>query len=188
MIDDFAVMRAPRAILFGNGQRRGLGRVARRIGSRAIICTDARFAADGEMAVLRAALNEQGVTALVFDGTEAELPLTNIFACLEAARPFAPDMVIGVGGGSCLDMAKVVSLMLVHDGPPDSFYGENRVPGPVLPVIAIPTTAGTGCEVTPVAVVGDCARALKVGISSPYLISAAPAPLLPTQSSIRWGL
>ena len=170
MIDDFGVMRAPHAVLFGNGQRRSLGRVARRIGTRALICTDARFAADAEMAVLRAALDEQGVTALVFDGTEAELPLAGIFACLEVARPFAPGMVIGVGGGSCLDMAKVVSLMLSHDGPADSFYGENRVPGPVLPVIAMPTTAGTGSEVTPVAVLGDSSRDLKVGISSPYLI------------------
>lgn len=170
MVDDFGVMRAPRAILFGNGQRLSLGRVARPIGTRALICTDTRFAADAEMTGLRAALDAHGVTATVFDGTEAELPLAGILACLTMARPLAPDMVIGVGGGSCLDMAKVVSLMLTHDGPADSFYGENRVPGPVLPVIAIPTTAGTGSEVTPVAVLGDSRRDLKVGISSPYLI------------------
>jgi alcohol dehydrogenase len=170
MIDELGVMRAPRAILFGNGQRRSVGRVARRLGTRALLCTDARFAADAEMAVLRGALDEQGVAVRVFDGTEAELPLANILACLLVARPFAPDMIIGVGGGSCLDLAKIVSLMLTYDGPADSFYGENRVPGPVLPVIAIPTTAGTGSEVTPVAVLGDSSRELKVGISSPYLI------------------
>jgi alcohol dehydrogenase class IV len=168
--DDFGVMRAPRAILFGAGERRSLGRVARPLGKRALLCTDLRFGADAEMATLRAALDEEGVTIEIFDGTEAELPLAGVLSCLEVARPFAPDMVIGVGGGSCLDMAKVVSLMLSHDGPADSFYGENRVPGPVLPVIAIPTTSGTGSEVTPVAVLGDSSRALKVGISSPYLI------------------
>jgi alcohol dehydrogenase class IV len=170
MREDFAVMRAPRAILFGAGERLSLGRVARSLGARALICTDARFAAEGAMTALLASLDEQGLTVLIFDGTEAELPLSCILACLDVARPFAPDMVIGVGGGSCLDIAKVVSLMLTHDGPADSFYGENRVPGPVLPVIAIPTTAGTGSEVTPVAVLGDSGRALKVGISSPYLI------------------
>ena len=170
MADDFGVMRAPRAILFGVGERRSVGRVARPLGKRALICTDLRFGADAEMATLRAALDEEGVTIEIFDGTEAELPLAGVLACLEVARDFAPDMVIGVGGGSCLDMAKVVSLMLSHGGPAESFYGENRVPGPVLPVIAISTTSGTGSEVTPVAVLGDSSRALKVGISSPYLI------------------
>lgn len=170
MVDSFGVTRAPRMVLFGNGERRSLGRIARPLGTRALICTDARFAADAEMDTLRTALREQGVTPLVFDATEAELPLSGILACLEIARPFAPELVIGVGGGSCLDMAKVVSLMLRYDGPAESFYGENRVPGPVLPVIAIPTTSGTGSEVTPVAVLGDSSRDLKVGISSPYLI------------------
>jgi alcohol dehydrogenase class IV len=170
VVDSFGVTRAPRMVLFGNGQRRNLGRIARPIGKRALICTDVRLGADPELAALRASLGEQGVTSLVFDATEAELPLTGILACLKVARPFAPDMVVGVGGGSCLDMAKVVSLMLRHDGPAESFYGENKVPGPVLPVIAIPTTSGTGSEVTPVAVLGDSSRDLKVGISSPYLI------------------
>ena len=156
--------------MFGAGQRHSFGRVASQIGTRALVCTDARFAATAEITTLTAALANQGVAVLIFDGTEAELPLTSILACLDVARPFAPNMVVGIGGGSCLDMAKVVALMLSHDGPADSFYGENLVPGPVLPVIAIPTTAGTGSEVTPVAVLGDSGRALKVGISSPYLI------------------
>jgi alcohol dehydrogenase len=167
---DFTVMRAPRAVLFGKGQRFALGRVVRPLGTRALICTDTRFAATAEMAELRATLDQEGIALQVFDGTEAELPLTGILACLESARPVAPEVVIGVGGGSCLDLGKVVSLMLTHDGPADSFYGENKVPGPVLPVVALPTTSGTGSEVSPVAVLGDSSRALKVGISSPFLI------------------
>lgn len=169
-MNPIGVMRAPRAILFGKGQRFDVGRVAHQIGTRALICTDARFAADKEMAVLLKSLREGGVDAKVFDGTEAELPLSSILACLESARSCAPDIVIGIGGGSCLDIAKIVSLLSTHDGPVDSFYGENKVPGPVLPVIAMPTTSGTGSEVTPVAVLGDDRRDLKVGISSPYLI------------------
>ncbi len=167
---DFGVMRASRAILFGPGQRLSLGRIAGQIGKRALVCTDARFASTNDMTVLRASLHDQGMAVLVFDGTEAELPLTGILACLDVARSFKPSMVIGIGGGSCLDMAKVVALMLSYDGTVDSFYGENRVPGPVLPVIAMPTTSGTGSEVTPVAVLGDSNQTLKVGISSPYLI------------------
>lgn len=70
-------------------------------------------------------------------------------------------------------MAKCAALLLSHGGQLKDYYGEYRVPGPTLPIIALPTTAGTGSEVTPVAVISDSERTLKVGISSPYLIAAA---------------
>lgn len=82
-------------------------------------------------------------------------------------------MVIGIGGGSCLDMAKCAALLISHGGLLQDYYGEFKVPGPTLPLIAVPTTAGTGSEVTPVAVISDPDRTLKVGISSPHLIAAA---------------
>ena len=84
-----------------------------------------------------------------------------------------PDMVIGIGGGSCLDPAKCAALLLSHGGKLQDYYGEFKVPGPILPVIAAPTTAGTGSEVTPVAVISNSDRILKVGISSPHLIATA---------------
>ena len=93
--------------------------------------------------------------------------------CVEEARSFMPDMVIGIGGGSCLDFAKCAALLLSHGGKLQDYYGEFKVPGPILPVIAVPTTAGTGSEVTPVAVISDPDRTLKIGISSPHLIAAA---------------
>ena len=80
--------------------------------------------------------------------------------------------MIGFGGGSCLDMAKVAAILLAHGGSPRDYYGEFKVPGPVLPLIALPTTAGTGSEVTPVAVMADTERSLKVGIASPHHHSA----------------
>jgi alcohol dehydrogenase len=67
-------------------------------------------------------------------------------------------------------MAKGVAVLLAHGGTPQDYYGEFRVPGPTLPLIALPTTAGTGSEVTPVAVLTDPERLSKVGISSPHLI------------------
>ncbi len=70
-------------------------------------------------------------------------------------------------------MAKCAALLLTHGGALRDYYGEFKVPGPILPVIAVPTTAGTGSEATPVAVISDASRTLKVGISSPYLIPAA---------------
>ena len=78
--------------------------------------------------------------------------------------------MVGMGGGSCLDLAKAVAVLLTHGGEASDYYGELRVPGPVMPVVALPTTAGTGSEVTPVAVLTDPERVSKVGISSPHLI------------------
>ncbi len=166
----FGVMRAPRAIHFGCGQRLGLGRAAALLGRRALVCTDARFAASKDMEPLLASLSRQGMKVEVFADTQPELPVDGIHACVARFRSFAPDVVVGLGGGSCMDLAKLVALLLTHKGALDTYYGEFKVPGPITPVIAMPTTAGTGSEVTPVAVVGDDARDLKVGISSPYLI------------------
>jgi alcohol dehydrogenase len=86
------------------------------------------------------------------------------------AQGYAPDVVIGLGGGSNLDLSKAVALLLKHPGPISAYYGENNVPGPITPVVAVPTTAGTGSEVSPVAVVADPERAIKVGIASRALI------------------
>lgn len=166
----FGVLRAPRAVLFGPGQRFALGRVTAAIGQRALVCTDARLAESPEMPRLLENLQAAGVQARVFAGTVPELPLASVMECVASSRDFGAQVIVGLGGGSCMDMAKLVSLLLTHGGPADRYYGELKVPGPILPVIAIPTSAGTGSEVTPVAVLADQARDLKVGISSPHLI------------------
>ena len=166
----FAALRLPREILFGRGQRHALPAVARKLGQRALVCTDARLAGTPEFAEMMAGLRAAAIEVLVDDGVLPDVPRDSVAVCADAARPFRPDMVIGIGGGSCLDMAKCVALLLTHGGALQDYYGEFKVPGPVLPVIAVPTTAGTGSEVTPVAVVGDPERTLKIGASSPYLI------------------
>jgi alcohol dehydrogenase len=170
MTQSFGVLRAPRTTLFGPGQRFALGQVAASIGNRALICTDERFASSEDMAQILDKLASSNIEAKVFADTLPELPLHSVEACVAQVRGFAPDMVLGIGGGSCMDMAKLVSLLLTHGGAADQYYGELKVPGPIIPVIAVPTTSGTGSEVTPVAVLADHARDLKVGISSPYLI------------------
>jgi alcohol dehydrogenase len=122
------------------------------------------------MAGLLAALESAGVRVQVFDRTQPDLPVEGVYECVAAHRAFQPDTIVGLGGGSCLDMAKLVSLLLAHGGEAADYYGEYKVPGPTIPVIALPTTSGTGSEVTPVAVLADSARDLKVGVSSPHLI------------------
>lgn len=166
----FGLLRMPAQLLVGAGQRHALGAVAAKLGSRALLCTDKRQAAQPEFIAMLTDLGTHGVKFCVFDDTIPDLPISSIEACVAAVADFAPDMVIGVGGGSSMDMAKVVAVLLTHKGDLRSYYGEFAVPGPVMPLIAVPTTAGTGSEVTPVAVVADEERGTKVGIASPYLI------------------
>ena len=169
----FAAIRMPREVVFGSGQRRCLGTVARRLGTRALVCTDARLAGDPLFKDMLEDLRASGLQVQVDSSVLPDVPRISCSTAAEAARAFAPDMVIGIGGGSCLDLAKCVALLLSHGGEPQDYYGEFKVPGPVLPIIAVPTTAGTGSEVTPVAVLSDPERTMKVGISSPHLIPTA---------------
>lgn len=170
MRNDYGLTRAPARLIFGPGQRRALGRAAATLGRRVLICTDARLAQLPLIREIGEDLQAHGLEYEIFDGTQPELPLAGIIDCVQEFRDFNPDVLIGLGGGSCLDLAKLVSLLLSYPGPLSQYYGEFKVPGPVRPLIAIPTTAGTGSEVTPVAVLVDPERMMKVGVASPELI------------------
>ncbi|MFC7530882.1 iron-containing alcohol dehydrogenase [Actinoplanes sp. GCM10030250] len=164
------VLRLPRTVLFGPGQRHAIADAVAGLGRTALICTDARLAADPELATIRKEIEAAGVRVEVFGDTQPELPVDGVLDCVRGLAGHGVDVVVGIGGGSCLDMAKAVALLLSHGGKPQDYYGENAVPGPILPVVAVPTTAGTGSEATPVAVFADPDREMKVGISSPHLI------------------
>lgn len=170
MTGGFGILRAPETVLFGEGMLAGLVDQIERFGSNVLICTDpivARFpAVEATVKSIEAVCDRVSV----FSETEPELPVSCVHACLDAFPNYMPDVVVGLGGGSSLDLAKLVSLALRHGRNLSKFYGENLVPGPIVPVIAVPTTSGTGSEVTPVAVLDDQARELKVGISSRYMI------------------
>jgi len=167
----FGASRTPRNLVFGAGQRRALAGYAKTLGSRALVVTDQRLSGDHDFLRLMSELMQAGLQVRVFDGTIAELPIECIASAVEAGKAIGADLVIGVGGGSCLDAAKVAAVLLTHGGKISDYYGEFKVPGPVLPLISLPTTSGTGSEVTPVAVVTDPDRAVKVGIASPHIIS-----------------
>lgn len=169
----FGVLRLPHEIVFGAGQRHALARIAARTGTKALVVTDERFAGTPAFAEMIAAVQAAGVDVHVHDAVLPDVPRDTVAACTQNLAGFVPDMVIGIGGGSCLDFAKCAALLLRHGGALQDYYGEFKVPGPCLPLIAVPTTAGTGSEVTPVAVISDPERTLKVGISSPYLIASS---------------
>lgn len=164
------MLRLPPRVLFGRRAVEALGAEMAVLGGEILVCTDANIARTGGFARALRSLRHAGVRANVFDATSPDLPPASLAACLDVASQGPVDAVLGIGGGSALDMAKVAALLLAHGGPLERYYGDNAVPGPVLPIAAVPTTAGTGSEVTPVAVVSAPGRRLKVGVSSPLLV------------------
>lgn len=169
-MSNFGVSRSPRLTLFGAKQRHALPDVVREYGNRVFICSDLRFHQDPNLAEMAEGLRANGMTVDVYTGTIAELPLDCITEASERATEFEPDVIVAIGGGSCLDLAKLVALSMAYAGPMSDFYGEFKVPGEVMPLVVVPTTSGTGSEVTPVAVLADPVQDTKIGISSPYLI------------------
>jgi alcohol dehydrogenase class IV len=105
----------------------------------------------------------------VFTGGEPEPSLGAAELCVTHARKFAPDGLIGLGGGSNMDLAKMAATVLAHGGTPRDYLGEDRVPGPILPLICVPTTSGTGSEVSAAGVFTDQDNHIKVGAMSNYL-------------------
>ena len=134
-------------IIFGPGAVRQLGDAVGRLGvERLLVVTDARLIEAGLLDEVQAALGSQ-VTLDVFAGGEPEPSLRAAEACVAHAREFRPTALLGLGGGSNMDLAKMAATVLAHGGTPRDCLGEDKVPGPGLPLVCIPSTAGTGSEV-----------------------------------------
>ena len=132
-------------------------------GSRVLIIMDPGLAKLEVQKPLEEALTEGGIAWELFAKAELEPSMDSIQACADAAKAFGADVLIGFGGGSALDTTKAASVLLSNEGPIDRYFGMNLVPNPTMPKILIPTTAGTGSEGTPFAVITD----EKTGIKYP---------------------
>ena len=165
---DFAVLRTPSQVLFGAGMAAAAGRVAAGHGRRVLVITDPVIAETPGFGTVLESLADLDVA--VFRDAVVDVPRSAVDAAVAAGRSFAPDVIVAVGGGSVIDLAKVTALLLAHGGALEDYYAVQSVPGPVVPLIALPTTAGTGSEATPVSVITDPATEMKIGVASPHLI------------------
>lgn len=163
------LLRQPKAVYFGSGQRTQIPDLVRSLGQKVLICTDERMATTPEFLDIRGGLESAGLSVDVFSRTEPDLPRQNIIDIQSEYAGKAIDVVIGLGGGSCMDMAKVAALVLARGGDVRDYFGENQVDGAALPIVTVPTTGGTGAEVSCFAVVFDEERAVKVGVGSPHI-------------------
>jgi alcohol dehydrogenase len=157
-------------LVFGRGAASQIGPLARRINlSRLFLITDQRLASAGLVERVVLSLADAGIQVEVFQGGEPEPAVTTAIEAADLAAQFAPAGILGLGGGSNMDLAKVVAVLLAHGGQPAQYFGFDNVPGPVLPLVCVPTTAGTGSEVSHAAVLTDAANQIKVSTLSQYL-------------------
>jgi alcohol dehydrogenase class IV len=157
-------------LVFGRHAVRQLGDIVRSLpAKRVFVVTDRVLIEAGVWEPVHAGLSVSGVVFEIFEEGQAEPALTLADECAAAARKFAPDAVLGLGGGSNIDVAKMTAVLLTHGGKAGDYVGDSRVPGPILPVICVPTTAGTGSEVTHAAAFTDTDKQVKTGLLSEYL-------------------
>jgi alcohol dehydrogenase class IV len=157
-------------LVFGYGAAGQLGQhVARRKLGRVLVVTDKTLRAAGIVRPVLAALEEAAIVTETFDGGCAEPSIEVARQAIEQALRFRPDAILGLGGGSNMDLAKITAAVYAHGGSPHDYFGFDKVPGPVVPLICVPTTAGTGSEVSHAAVLTDTANQIKVSTLSNYL-------------------
>lgn len=135
---------------------------------RTLIVTDAGFLRTGLVETPRLSLEQHGIQAAIFSEVVADPPEAVVYTAVEFARAHRADLIIGLGGGSSMDVAKLIAVLAGTDQPLHAMYGIGNVSGQRLPLVQVPTTAGTGSEVTNIAIVttGDTT---KMGVVTPQL-------------------
>jgi len=157
----------PTRIVFGRGRLLELGELARVFGPRALIVTGRRsMRANGALGRAQDSLENSGLQVEVFEGVSPDPRSDEVDAAIAQARAGSSTLVIGLGGGSAIDAAKAVVAGLAHGpGPVGALVGRTLEPHPAaLPLIAVPSTAGTGSEVSRGSIVTDIERNFKSGI------------------------
>lgn len=163
--------RLPSSIVSGPGAADRVGELSESLNiSRALLVTDPGIEATGAVDAVTSRLAAVGIDTARFSGVTAEPPLAVVDQAVEVARMRECDGVVAVGGGSSIDTAKGVAAVAPREGGIRNLVGEGALDHQGLPTVALPTTSGTGSEVTGIAIFTDEDTQLKVAVASPYLI------------------
>jgi alcohol dehydrogenase len=163
-------IRSPRQILLGEGTASTIPGLCAAHGRDVLVLTDRVLLSQPGVSALIEAVRGRCHSLTVHADATPDVPLTDVDSAVAAAARCEADVVLAIGGGTVIDLAKMVGVIRCHGGSAQDYYGECRVPGPTMPLLAVPTTSGTGSEVSPVAVLCDPGRELKIGVSSAYLV------------------
>ena len=163
----------PQNIVVGAGSLKRLPELAKNLKkSKAYIISGPHLEKIGMVDKCREALKAAGIESDSFTQTEGNPSTDTVAKAAEGFKSSNADFIVAFGGGSPLDVAKAVAVIASYSGNITDYEGGGKVPGPVVPMIAIPTTAGTGSEVTAFSVITDHSRNYKLTVVSNYLLPA----------------
>lgn len=163
--------RMPRTVLAGVGAAERVGDEAKRLGgARALVITDQGVLKSGWVDKTMERLQQAGLKTTLFSDVMAEPNMDFLNDAAARVREGGHDVVVGIGGGSSLDSGKMIASLLANGGKVQDYFGIELIPKRSLPMVMLPTTAGTGSEVTPNAIFTDTVAKLKKGVVSPFLL------------------
>lgn len=170
-------------LVYGNGTLSRIGELVRELeGRRVLVVTDTGIVKAGHAERAMDALKAAGLTATLFDQVHENPSTMDVDVCVEAARACEADFIIGLGGGSSMDTAKGCNFILTNGGRMQDYWGIGKAPQPMLPMIAIPTTAGTGSECQSFALISDEVTHVKMACGDPK--AAAKIALLDPELTV----
>jgi len=165
--------RTTRSILVEPGGASRIGdEVGALLGRSVLVVTDPGIREAGLVDGVLASLRDAGLEVDIYDGVQADPAESIVVEAVERARHAGADGILGIGGGSSLDVAKLVAVLARSDRPLGALYGIDNVTGGRLPLVLVPTTAGTGSEVTPISII-TTGVGEKKGVVSPVLLPDA---------------
>ena len=171
----------PPVLIFGSGAAGQIGEESRKFGGKkGLIITDEVLLKLGALEGIERALSQAEIQFAVYSGVFTEPTVDFVQEGIRSYRESGCDFLLAVGGGSAIDTAKAIAVMATNSGAIEDYQGANKVREPGAPLIAVPTTAGTGSEVTQFTIITDTKRDVKMLIASPFLIprKAIVDPLL----------
>ncbi len=163
----------PTEVTFGAGTLARLPEVVAALPERTLVVSDSGVAAAGILERVTAQVELSGRRAEAFTDVEPNPSVETVERCLGVFRKSGSGWVLAVGGGSAMDVGKAVALLAAYPGPIQQYEGVGKVPGPVTPLVCIPTTSGTGSEVTVFSVITDRQRKFKMPVGSQHLLPRA---------------
>ena len=172
-LTDTFTFQAPTSITFGVGSASRLGQIVASLGRSPLVVTDPGVAAAGILQKVLDSLAPAVASVETFSQVEPNPSIETVDRAVAAYRRGRCDCLVACGGGSAMDVAKMAAVLVTHGGGVMDYEGMGKVPGPTVPVVCVPTTAGTGSEVTQFAVITDRARPFKMTVGSPHLVPAA---------------
>jgi len=169
-MNKITLFRTTPRIVMGPGVIGQIGQEASYLdGEKVMIVTDKGVTGAGLIQPAEKSLKESSIEYAIFDAVESDPRYEIVAECLEQIHREKVNLIVGIGGGSPIDIAKTSAVMATNKGNITEYFGIDLVPKPGLLTIMVPTTAGTGSEVTPIAILSDEGEKLKKGIISPYL-------------------